>query len=246
MTRNGRRSLAPLSVLTVLTAACGGGSSEYDSVASGISALVADAHTGERRTFNDLVLAWRGTAPVDLVQKGADLYSGRRGELEIEVDLDCLDAEAKVVTCELGSKAKAKLSSKGRTETARYKLEVDRKVHVDLDVIDDERVRVRGDIDFSLQADFKDYQEDLRHKYHFDADAKYDVVVLRADGVIESGKLTADVHAKEKLEEDETKFKSELKTKMTLEFLDGETTRIDFDSKSKYRLSLRDGELELE
>lgn len=246
MTRMFRPISASLLLSSVLSTACGGGSSEYDSVASGLSALVADPDAGERRTFSDLILAWRGTAPADLAGKGSDLYSGRRGELEIELDIDCLDAEVKVISCELGSKAKAKLSTKGRTETTRYKIEIDRKLQVDLDVLDEQRVRVRGDVDFSLQADFRDHQEDVRHKYHFDADAKYDLVVLRADGVIESGKLTADVHAKEKLEEDETKFKSELKTKMTLEFVGGETTRIDFDSKSKYRLDLRDGALELE
>lgn len=230
----------------VLVACGGGGSSEYDSVASGLSGMMSDSNAGESRTFNDLVLSWRGEPPLDLTLEGDDIFVGRRGELDYRFELDCFDTSAKIVRCDASSDADAKISWKGKIENERYKLEIDRKAQVKVTSLDEDRLRIQGDLDYSVKSDFKDYQDDIRHKYDFDADAKYDVVVMRADGTIESGKLEADVHAKEKFEDDDTKIKSELKTKMVVRFLDGETSEIEFDSKTKYRLHLTNGDLELE
>lgn len=247
MTKNLSHLLLVLPITALGITACGGGgSSEYDPIATGLSGLMADPDAGETQTFKDLVLAWRGQTPVDLSLDGDDIYVGRRGELDFRFELDCLDTSAKIVRCDAKSDADAKISWKGKIENTRHKLEIDRNARIKVTSLDENRLRIQGDLDYSIQSDFKDKDEDYRHKYDFDADAKYDVVVMRSDGAIESGKLEADIQAKEKLEEDDTKIKSELKTKMVVTFLDGETSEVDFDSKSKYKLHLVNGALELE
>ena len=247
MNKNLAHLLFALPLTAFGVAACdGGGSSEYDPVATGLSSLMSDPDAGETQTFKDLVLAWRGQTPVGFTLEGDDIYVGRRGDLDFRFELDCVDTSAKIVRCDAKSDADVKITWKGKIENAKYKLEIDRSAKVKITSVDEERVRVQGDLDYSLKSDFKDKLEDYRHKYDFDADAKYDVVVMRADGAIESGKLEADVSAKEKLEEDNTKIKSELKTKMVVRYLDSQTSEVDFDSKAKYKLHLVEGGLELE
>ena len=225
--------------------ACGAESyPQYDQIATGMGAIVADPEGGEPRTFHDSILAARGELPLGLQLASDGLFIGRRGDLELRYELTCKDASGTTLAeCAAAASADYKAEWKGRIENERYKLEIIRKGDWKVTGFDGELATIDGQTHYSVKSDFKDSAEDLRHKYDFDYDAHYhDVVVRVSDGVIVGGTADYDVDAKEKLREDETKIKSQLKLKIDAVFEESGEAVLSFDSKYKYKLH-EDGEV---
>lgn len=225
--------------------ACGAESDpQYDQIATGMGAMVADPQGGEARTFHDSILAARGEIPLGLQLASGGLFVGQRGELELRYELTCKDASgATLADCAAAASADYKAEWKGKVENERYKLEVDRKGEWKVTGFDGEIATVEGKTHYTVKSDFKDSAEDVRHKYDFDYDAHYHKVQVRvSDGVIVGGTADYDVDAKEKHEEDETQIKSSLKLKIDAVFEESGEAILSFDSKYKYKLQ-EDGEV---
>jgi hypothetical protein len=217
--------------------ACGGsGGGEYDAIATGMSSLMADPQAGESKTFSDLTIAARGQAPLGLTLSG-DKWVGLRDQLELSFEVSCTASP-----CD-GS-ADLKVDWKGKVEEEKYKLEIERKGDWKSRVLDDERLRVEGTATLKMKSDFKDSAEDLRHKYDFESTSTYDVIVRSSDGAILSGTAKIDLHAKEKAEDGSETIKSDLKMKLDVTFEESGADLV-FESKTKYRLKLDSGEVQL-
>lgn len=229
--------------------ACGTDSDpQYDRVAAGLSAMTADPNGGDARTFHDAVMAARGDLASGLASSSAGLASGARGGLTLRYEFNCKDGqELELASCQGAASADFKAEWKGAVESTRYKLEVDRHAEWKVRAFDGEIATIDGHSTYHLKSDFKDREDELRHKYDFDFDAHYqDVAVRVSDGALMSGRATFDLDAKEKAEDGSETVKSQLKIKTVVTFEDGNQAVVDLDSKYKYRIKLDTGDLDYE
>lgn len=229
--------------------ACGSDSDpQYDRVAAGLSAMTADPNGGDARTFNDAVMAARGDLASGLTLSDAGLVSGARGNLTLKYEFKCKDAEElELSSCRGAASADFKAEWKGAVESTRYKLEVDRHAEWKVRAFDGSVATINGHSSYRLKSDFKDTEDDLRHKYDFDFDAHYqDVEVRVSDGALLSGQATFDLDAKEKADDGTETVKSRLSIKTKVTFEAGNQAVVDLDSKYKYRIKLDTGDLTYE
>ncbi|MCC7384864.1 MAG: hypothetical protein IT384_23655 [Deltaproteobacteria bacterium] len=242
-------SISTLALAATGLVACGADSDpQYDQVATGLSAMMADPNGGESRTFLDAVMAARGDIATGLSLTSDGLVTGQRGELVLKYEFKCKDLQDAIVSsCDGAASADFKAEWKGKIDDARYKLEVDRKAEWKVKDFNGEIATINGHTSYHVKSDFKDHDEDIRHKYDFDFDAQYhDVGVRVSDGMLMSGRADFDLDAKEMSDDGTATIKTQLKVKTVVTFSEGNEAIVDLDSKHKYRIKLDSGDLSYE
>ena len=221
---------------------------EYDDVATSIAAAVADGSAGEMEAVEDSLDAAQGEVPPGLTREGQGAVVGRRGGLDYDFSVACLDAGgASQEMCDATTdQAELALRWRGEVDTARYDATVVRTADWRLTGLQSDFAELNGAGTFAHRSEFIALFRSEMRTYRFDYDAAYDAVQIRtSDGRPVGGTVRYSVQAERTASSQFREVERTFNVTAEVIFRDDLSALVEIDGQRTYQVDVTTGDVDL-
>jgi hypothetical protein len=225
-----RLTVLPIAIATFVFACGGPSDEEYATAAQGLAPMVEEESCGETTAASDAILAVRGDVPLGFMLSVMGKFTGTRGEINSDL--------------EVSGEGDVKLTSKGKSEGEKWKIEVERKTNWKVTGASGDTATINGSGEFFTKVELK--SAEAKSKLELDYDAQYhDVRVRTSDRAVIGGRIEYDVRVKEMEKTDATKVKADYDLSAEVEFAENAEPIITLDATVKYKVKAN-GDVEVQ